>query len=228
MRASAQQQPAPKRDSLYDAARARPIPILIYGGNPVKTGKLKPAIINHGYLAAYSDHSFIANMLKANGYYVVSIQHDLPGDERMPNTGKPYEVRMPFWKRGAESILYVLNVLKTREPGLDYQNLLLVGHSNGGDMSMLFAAEHPELVATIISLDNRRMPFPRAVRPRILSLRSSDQPADSGVIPNAVELARYRMQVVKLPATIHNDMSDYATPAQQAEMLGYIRQFLRL
>ncbi|MBB5621242.1 hypothetical protein HDE69_002295 [Pedobacter cryoconitis] len=47
-------------------------------------------------------------------------------------------------------------------------------------MSMLFATQHPELVDKVISLDNRRMPFPRVSKPRIYSLRSSDQPADEG------------------------------------------------
>ncbi len=219
-------QPVPKTDSLYDAARQRPVPLLIYSSG--QTGKLRPAIISHGYGGGYDAYSFIAERLAANGYYVVCIQHDLPGDTPMPSTGKPYEVRMPFWKRGAETILFVLGELKKQQPGLDYKNLLLIGHSNGGDMSMLFAREHPELVAAVISLDNRRMPFPRTARPRILSLRSSDQPADSGVIPSAAELARYRMQVVKLPATIHNDMWDGATESQKAEMIGYIGKFLRL
>lgn len=214
-------------DSLFDAARQRPIPFLIYVPATI-TGKLKPAIISNGYRGYYADHSFIANTLTANGYYVVSIQHDLPNDTLMPSTGKPYEVRMPFWKRGAESILFVLNTLKQRQPQLDYNQLLLVGHSNGGDMSMLFAKEHPEMTAAVISLDNRRMPFPRAGRPRILWLRSSDMPADSGVVPATEELARYHMQVVHLPATIHNDMTDHATESQRAEMLGYIKKFLRL
>ncbi|RPE05973.1 alpha/beta hydrolase [Chitinophaga lutea] len=225
--ASAQlQKTVPVTDSLYDAARRRPIPLLIYGAG--QTDKLRPAIISHGYGGGYGAYAFIAEYLVANGYYVISIQHDLPGDTAMPTAGKPYEVRMPFWKRGAESILFVINDLKEKQPGLDYKNMLLIGHSNGGDMSMLFAREHPQLVANVISLDNRRMPFPRASRPRILSLRSSDQPADSGVIPGATELARYRMQVVKLPATRHNDMWDGATDAQKMEMLGYIRTFLHL
>lgn len=213
--------------SLFDSARNRPVPLCIYAPLKEGKGKLKPALISHGYGGKNNEYGFIAAYLATHGYYVVSIQQDLPEDAPMPNTGKPYEVRMPFWKRGAESILFTLNELKKTKPSLDYQHLLLVGHSNGGDMSMLFAKDYPGLAAAIISLDNRRMPFLRADRPRVLSLRSSDQPADSGVIPTPAEQARYRMKVVKLPATIHNDMWDGATEAQKAEMLRYIGAFLR-
>lgn len=213
-----------QKDSLFDAARNRPLPLRIYA--PEQGNKLKPAILSHGYGGFNDAYGFIAGYLAAHGYYVVSIQHDLPGDKPVPSTGKPYEVRMPFWKQGSDNILFVVNALKKKQPGLDYKNLLLVGHSNGGDMSMLFAREHPELVAKVISLDNRRMPFPRAARPQVLSLRSSDQPADSGVIPTPAEQARYHTTVVKLPATKHNDMWDGASNEQKAEMLRYIGEFL--
>jgi hypothetical protein len=91
---------------------------------------------------------------------------------------------------------------------------------------MLFAREHPDLVRIVISLDNRRMPFPRTARPRVFSIRSSDQAADDGVIPKLEEQAALGMEVVKLQATIHNDMWDGGTEAQKAEMLRLILSFI--
>jgi pimeloyl-ACP methyl ester carboxylesterase len=126
-----------------------------------------------------------------------------------------------------QNILFVIAELKKRRPDLDVGNLLLVGHSHGGDTSMLFAQEHPDLVHTVISLDNRRMPFPRTSKPHLYSLRSSDQLADDGVLPSPEEQAKFGIVLVKLPATIHNDMSDAATAAQKAEMLRHIDEFLR-
>jgi pimeloyl-ACP methyl ester carboxylesterase len=104
--------------------------------------------------------------------------------------------------------------------------LLLMGHSNGGDMVMLFAQQYPRLVERVISFDNRRVPLPRARRPRVLSLRSSDQPADAGVLPTPAEQTKFGTTIVALPATLHNDMWDGATTAQQQEMNTLISDFL--
>jgi predicted dienelactone hydrolase len=212
---------------LVDSARNRQVPVAIYTGTPQSARKLKPAIISHGYGARNTDYSFIATYLATHGYYVASIQHEVPGDEPLPRTGNPYETRKPSWERGVQNILFVIGELKKTHPELDYTQLLLVGHSHGGDTSMLFAEEHPALVHTVISLDNRRMPFPRTKQPRIFSLRSSDLPADDQVLPSAEEQARLGMKVIKLPATIHNDMSDVGTAEQKAEMIRYIDAFLQ-
>lgn len=59
----------------------------------------------------------------------------------------------------------------------------------------------------IISLDNRRMELPRTKQPRIYSLRSSDQPADEGVLPTIEEQEKFGIKIIKLPNTIHNDMN---------------------
>ena len=213
--------------ALVDPARGRQIPVAIYAAVPPSEQKLKPAILSHGYGGKNTDYSFIANHLAAHGYYVASIQQEIPGDEPLPKTGKPYETRMPSWERGAQNILFVLGELRKTRPDLDYGQLLLIGHSHGGDTSMLFAREHPDLVHTVVSLDNRRMPFPRTKSPRLFSIRSSDQPADEGVIPSLEEQFRFGMRTVKLSATIHDDMWDGATKKQKAEILRHIDEFLR-
>ncbi len=213
--------------SLTDAARNREVPLTIYTDAAQQVRAPKLAIIGHGYGGKNTDYGFIATYLATHGYYVASIQHEIPGDEPLPSTGKPYDTRMPSWKRGVENILFVIAELKKRQPDLDAGNLLLVGHSHGGDTSMLFAQEHPDLVDIVISLDNRRMPFPRTKKPRLFSLRSSDQAADEGVIPSPEEQAKFGTKVVKLPATLHNDMWDGGTAEQKAEMIRYIAEFLR-
>ena len=157
---------------------------------------------------------------------MASLQHELPGDEPLPTTGDPAVARRPNWERGVQSIAFVLRELQRAHPALDPRRVLLVGHSNGGDMAMLFAREHPNLVQRVISLDNRRMPLPRARRPRVLSLRSADQPADRGVLPTPAEQARFGTQIIRLPHTRHNDMWDGATREQQQEMLAPIARFL--
>ena len=212
---------------LFDSARQRAIPVVLY--LPARSGslrRLKPALISHGYGGRNTDYTFIAQTLVARGYLVASIQHELPTDAPMPTVGNVREVRRPFWERGAQNLLFVRGALLRKFPRLDFGELLLVGHSNGGDTAMLFAETHPTLVARVISLDNRRMPFPRAVRPRVLSLRSSDQVADPGVLPTPAEQARFGTTVVPLKNTVHNDMWDGATEAQKQEMSAAIARFL--
>lgn len=211
--------PAPESLQLIDAARGRAIPVALYGA---ESGKPKPlALISHGYGGNNRAYSFIAEDLVKRGYVVASVQHELEGDAPMPTVGDPAVVRRPWWDRGAANLLFVIREMRSR--GLaDRRPVLVVGHSNGGDSSMLFAARHKRLVRAVFTLDNRRMKMPRTGRPRICSVRSSDQPADPGVLPTAAERRRYRMVIGAVPRLIHNDMWDGATVAQKQAMLGWL------
>jgi predicted esterase len=218
--------------NLFDKTRHRAVPVVLYSPGGVmnagygKRPKLKLAIINHGYGGKNTDYSFIANNLVKHGYFVASIQHQLPSDEPLPTTGNPYEARKPNWERGVRNILFVIRELKVMRPELDFGALLLLGHSNGGDTIMLFAREHPAMVREVISLDNRRMPLPRTGRPRVLSLRSSDQPADAGVLPSPEEQERLGIKIIRLKNTKHDDMWDGATEKQKLEINELINSFL--
>ena len=214
---------------LVDAARNRVVPIATYSPTANPSGarlRLKVALLNHGYGGYNTDYTFVAQTLADHGYFVASIQHELRGDEPLAMTGKLIETRKPNWERGVQNMQFVLTELRHRHPELDYRHLLLMGHSNGGDMVMLFAEKYPQSVDRIISFDNRRMPLPRAEHPQVLSLRSSDQLPDSSVLPSPAEQAKFRMQIVQLARTLHNDMWDGATPEQKQEMTTWISRFL--
>jgi predicted dienelactone hydrolase len=215
---------------LVDPIRQRRIPLVRYfpqlGRSPAR--QLKVALLNHAYHGKNTDYKFLADNLVAHGYYVISIQHELPGDKPIAMSGNLYQARYPNWERGVQTIRFVLQELAQRQPHLDWQHVLLMGHSNGGDMVMLLAQEHPELrqVQQLISFDNRRVPFPRRPYPRVLSLRSSDQLADVGVLPTPTEQAQFGIELIQLPATIHNDMWDGATEAQKQQMNAAVSYFL--
>ena len=216
-----------ERWALFDSARQRAVPVVLYRpAHNHSVAGLKPAILSHGYGGRNTDYSFVARTLVAHGYVVASIQHELRTDAPMPTVGNVRATRQPFWERGVQNILFVRQALRRKYPGIELSELLLVGHSKGGDTAMLFAEEHPALVHLVISLDNCRMPFPRAVRPRVLSLRSSDQVADPGVLPTPAEQAQFGTTLVPLQNTAHNEMSDGATKAQQQEMSAVIARFL--
>ena len=209
-----------ERWALFDSARQRAIPVVLY--QPARSSsqqQLKPAILSHGYGGRNTDYVFVAQTLVAQGYVVASIQHELPTDAPMPTVGNVRQVRQPYWERDGQNMLFVRQALGRKFPNIDLGELLLVGHSKGGDSAMLFAEEHPALVARVISLDNCRMPLPRAVRPRVLSLRSSDQVADPGVLPTPAEQAAFGIRIIQLQNTRHNDMQDDGTKAQKQAMM---------
>ena len=209
-----------------DEATHRLIPVRTYAPASGQLAGLKVALLNHGYGVRNSHYAFLARNLVAHGYFVVSLQQVLPGDAPLPTAGNPAEARRPAWERGVQSMRAVLRQLPGAYPGLDLGHTLLVGHSYGGDMVMLFAQEYPQEVEKVISLDNCRMPLPRRPQPRVLSLRSSYQQPDPGVLPTPAEQAALGMRIVPLPATRHGDLSDRATKAQQQEINHYVAEFL--
>lgn len=216
-----------------DSSRNRPIPVTVYNRTEMHNIKdelpenihKKLVILNPGYGGTRNDYSYIANNLAIHGYLVVTIQHDLPNDLPLPTTGDIFALRKPIWENGVKSMLFVVNKMKAEYTQLDYHHITLIGHSNGGDMVMLMANEHPDFAKIIITLDNRRMPFPRAAAPRILSIRSSDMPADPNVLPSEQEQKRYKIKIVKVNTT-HADMGGTGTDAQKKEINDYIDSFL--
>ena len=217
--------------NLFDNIRARSIPVALYmAKSNQKTRNQKVVIINHGYEAnkgkSNLGYSYLAETLASKGYFVASIQHELPTDSLLPLTGIPQIVRRTNWERGVANILFVINELKKIRPELDYKHLSLIGHSNGGDMTMLFAQKYPSLVEKAISLDNRRVAIPRTKQPEIYSLRSNDQPADLNVLPTLAEQNKYGIKIIQLSNTGHNAMDDYGNKEQKEEIKNYILDFL--
>ena len=217
---------ATKSDTLIlnDTSGRRIIPIKVYWESSRIAGR-KLVILNPGYGGKSIDYSYIANALAREGYFVVTIQHDLPTDDTLPHTGDIYKLRKPLWERGVKTIFVVDNEMRARYPGLNFKHTILVGHSNGGDIAMLMATEYPLYAKTVITLDNRRMPFPRSNHPKILSIRSSDQSANPGVLPSVEEQKKYHIKIVKVNTT-HNDMGGTGTEAQKEEINTYIIDFL--
>lgn len=204
----------------------RVVPVVLYSPVDATSKSLKFAIINHGYGMKNTEYSFIANNLVSHGYLVASIQHDLATDLPMPSVGKPSEVRLPFWERGVENIRFVLRELRRMSLQVDFESLLIIGHSNGGDISALFAEEHPKSVGKLITLDNRRMRLPRRRKPQTLSMRSADQKPDQGVLPSVDEQKKFGMKIVVLENTNHDDMWDGATEIQKREINNIVSNFL--
>jgi len=215
--------------SLYDAHRNRLIPLEIYVNNEALNAKspLKhPVIINHGYTIKNSEYTFIGETLAEEGYFVISIQHDLDTDPARARTGTLYEWGKPAWDRGIANISYVIRKMKEKQPKLDFNKIILIGHSYGGEMAMLFTHHFPQHVAKVISLDNLRMPFPQTEKVPILYLQARDTRADPGVLPSLEEQKKPNVTLILLKNIKHMDMCDSGPQSVHNEINNCIIKFL--
>lgn len=219
----------PELSNWRDNDRGRDIPVAIYRPESGSTG-LPIAVFSHGYGEnqpdSYLAYAYLLEALAAKGWFVVSIQHELPTDDLLNFNGPARVARMPNWERGAANIHFVLGELQRAHPELDHGLIALLGHSNGGDMSVLYSHQHPERIQQVITLDHRRMPILRASKPRSSTLRSSDQPADPEVLPTEAEAEQHGIRVILLQDTPHNNMDSDADPRQREEIIGHVNRFL--
>ena len=172
--------------------------------------KLPVVILNHGNTVKFTEYSFLANLFAARGYMVASIQHDLATDAPLvTKVGELYVGRLPQYHRGVANIRFAIEELRTIQPNADYDHLTMVGHSNGGDISMYFAKLYPEQIKKVVTLDNLRVPFMTDGRFKIISFRSKDPvfKPDPGVIPNDDICEKAGITVVRTSFQ-HNDMRD--------------------
>ncbi len=216
---------------LYDNNRERIIPVAVYQPQKI-TDKTGVVIFSHGYdqnknINSNRTYSYLTRFLSEKGFYVISIQHELPNDPLLAMDGEFMETRMPNWRRGKENILFTMNEFKKLRPDLNWNGLILIGHSNGGDMSMLFATDFPHTVKKVISLDHRRMIIPRNINLPILTLRGCDYDADPGVLPTEEEQKIYPVRIVKLESITHSDMGENGTREQHDLINRYVYGFIR-
>jgi hypothetical protein len=190
--------------------------------------ELPIAILSHGNTVKNTEYSFLTNLFASRGYLVVSIQHDLETDAPMvTKPGEEYVGRRMHYSRGAFNIMFAIEELKKHYPNADYRHLTLIGHSNGGDMSMFFAKQHPELVRKVVTLDNLRVPFVTDGKVKILSFRSKDPvfKADPGVVPDDEICEKAGIKVVKTEFH-HNDLSDRGPEHVKSAIQSTVERFL--
>lgn len=221
--------------NLFDKARQRPVAVdlAVRRDYEMKAdngfSKLPIAIISNGNTVKNTEYSFLANALAARGYLVASIQQDLPSDPPlMTKVGQPYVGRRGVYMRCESNILFVLGELQKMQPNADYDHLTLVGHSNGGDVSMYVAHQHPELVSRVITLDNLRVPFVLSNHLKILSFRSKDPnfTTDAGVLPSAAQTKAGGIDIINTGA-LHTELSDRGPDSVKEKIQATLDKFLR-
>jgi hypothetical protein len=189
---------------------------------------LPVAIQSHGNTVKHNEYSFMTNLFAARGYMVVSIQHDLDTDDPLvTKTGEEYVGRRMQYNRGIFNIMFAIENLKKVYPNADYKHLTLIGHSNGGDISMYFAKLHPDMVKKVVTLDNLRVPFVTDGKIKIISFRSRDPvfKADPGVVPDAETCAKAGITVVQTDFQ-HNWLSDRGPEHVKESIQAKVQSFL--
>ena len=221
--------------NLYDAARQRPVSVdlAVRRDYEMKANsgfqKLPIAIVSNGNTVKNTEYSFLADVLAARGYLVASIQQDLPTDPPlMTKVGEPYVGRKEVYMRCEANILFVLDALQKMQPNADYDHLTLVGHSNGGDVSMYVAHQHPELISRVITLDNLRVPFVLSNNLTILSFRSKDPnfKTDAGVLPSASQAKKGGIDIINTGA-LHTELSDRGPDSVKEKIQATLDKFLQ-
>jgi hypothetical protein len=220
--------------NLFDTTRQRPVSVdlAVRRDYEMKADnglwKLPIAIISNGNTVKNTEYSFLANVLAARGYLVASIQQDLPSDPPLvTKIGLPYVGRRGVYLRCEANIMFVLDKLQKLQPNADYNHLTLVGHSNGGDVSMYVAKQHPELVSKVVTLDNLRVPFDLRKGLKILSFRSKDPhfKTDPGVLPPPGKADPKNVDIINTGA-LHTELSDRGPESVKDRIQGTLDRFL--
>lgn len=183
---------------LFDSSRNRQVPVLVY--MPDGPQEFLPVVIfNPGYqdqkylikpgnVLAHRKWKYLAEYFISKGYAFIAIQHDLPGDTDGLETIDPnlpsVEARKHLWIRGQQSILFVIDELKKQYHNLNFDNFIISGHSNGGDMAKFFTNNYEDRISCVIIFDGRRCPINPGSKQRLLMFEATDTSTEIGVLPD--------------------------------------------
>jgi len=184
--------------SFIDHTRERNVPVGVYLPENI-SDKLPVVIFGPGYQGqdvlsddkaelGYKKYEYLAEYFTSKNYCFISIQHDIKGDtdglESIDPNAPQAEARKHLWLRGGQNIKYVIDELKQKLPELAFDQFIIAGHSNGGDIAKFYANNHPEQISHVIVLDGRRCPINPSLDLTILMFESNDTTTDVGVLPD--------------------------------------------
>ena len=184
--------------NFIDSTRGRNIPVCVYLPADV-SDKIPVVIYGPGYQGqdvlsdeklelGYKKYEYLAEYFTSKNYAFISIQHDIKGDTDGIETIDPKaiqsEARKYLWQRGEENISFAIDELKQKLTELIFDQFIVAGHSNGGDIAKFYANNHPEQISHAIILDGRRCPINPSLDLKILMFEANDTTTDIGVLPD--------------------------------------------
>ena len=216
--------------NIEDNARDRVIPVKLYYPENIEkcTVELRCPVVflSAGYGMLHTDYSFLAEQFSLLGYLTIAIKHELPGDPALSVTGNLYETRSENWIRGSKTLEVVRDKLIQKLHEFNFDSLILVGHSNGGDIASWLGNQGRGFISDIITLDHRRVPLPKTSKIKVISIRASDYLADIGVLPTPKEQVKYGSCVVKIEDSKHNDFWDGGSTSLKNIVLSIVKGHL--
>jgi pimeloyl-ACP methyl ester carboxylesterase len=209
-----------------DVDRLRDVPVDL--SVPEGAGEIRELVLLcPGNTVPGCKYSFLVSALLEKEYAVAVIQYQLPGDPPLPMTGDLYASRRPSWEDAVKSIRFVRDKLMAKNPRLAGKGVVLIGHSNGGDIVSLCATLFPGEIAAVVAMDNRRMPVPRKNCPRFLSLRSVEFTAAPGVLPDPDESKSMPLTIETIRSAKHMDFTDDGPAEIREEIVSSVLRFLQ-
>ena len=195
-----------------DESRGRRVPVAIYEPSAGAPRQARLVLLSPGFGVPHTEYGYLARALAAAGYLVLSVQHQLPGDPPPdpppPGEGSRSEYMERSMREGVLNLRFVATTAARTWPWVEKRQVILIGHSYGGDLSALLATESPEQVSDLIALDHGRVPLPRTSRPRQLSLRSTERGPAPGALPKPEEQRRFGIRILPIARAKHMDFSD--------------------
>jgi pimeloyl-ACP methyl ester carboxylesterase len=213
---------------IFDTARNRQIPTQSYFLSDSAQWNGELVILNAGYGSSNTEYGYISRNLAQKGYYVIAIQHEIQTDEMLPSGHNIIELRTPNWNEGVKSVKEVIEHVKASIPAISTSKIHLIGHSNGGDISVLYATKYPKNIHSLITLDHRRMPIPLSKEYKTLSFRADQFKADAGVIPSSDNQSKYSVEIIYLKNVDHNYLRDIGTKSTKEHVNSTISRFLEI
>ncbi len=140
-----------------DHSRQRLIPVELYypaAEYNCKDNRQCPVmILSSGYGLLHTEYQFISQHFQQQGYLVIAVRHELPSDPPLSRVQPFAQTRAENWQRGADTLNFIqyyfseqyVNQLHTPDvypyssSNFDFEHITLIGHSNGGDISVLLA-----------------------------------------------------------------------------------------
>ncbi|MGF1734131.1 alpha/beta hydrolase [Photobacterium satsumensis] len=216
--------------TVNDPYRGREIPVSI--DFPSNAGSCKPdskcrvAFISAGNKVPYTKYQFISQLLNENGYMTVAVNHELPNDPPLSKQGDLYQTRIENWQRGAATLNFLQHELPHQFSAYEFNDLTLVGHSNGGDISTWLTRDDNDYVRQLITLDHKRVALPKSEKVRVLSIRATEYPTKEGVLLTTSEQEAFGGCVVEIKDAKHMDLSDYGSLAVKQTTKDIVGGFL--
>jgi cephalosporin-C deacetylase-like acetyl esterase len=232
--------------NFLDSKRSRKVQVLCYLPK-VKSKKMPVVIFGPGYegqeeiisqkdLPVYKGYTYLADYFTKKGYAFITIQHDILGDDDGLESVDPnaiqHEARKHLYVRGVENMLFVIEELKKHNLGLDFEKLIVSGHSNGGDISKYFANLYSNRVSKMILFEARRCRFEITKPIDLLMFEADDTSTDLGVMPIQNKEDNHKREnidwsIIKPKDAIHvSYMDDYITDKIKTRVYKALDYFL--